>query len=130
MISTWADLQSYARARYRLARDEADTFALIFAIPGDRTQQVVVSHFRALDRDFIELRTPVCRETELDPRAALRHNATCSVGALAIHEGMYYLIHPALLQTLDGEEFELPLQAMALHADTLEARHTRGLDAF
>ena len=38
--------------------------------------------------------------------------------------------HRALLQTLDGEKFETPLQAMARHADTLEARHTRVLDTF
>jgi len=39
-------------------------------------------------------------------------------------------VHKALLRTLDNEEFELPLHAMALHADTLEARHTSGHDDF
>ena len=43
---------------------------------------------------------------------------------------VYYLVHRALLGTLDAEEFELPLHAMALHADTLEARHTQDLDAY
>lgn len=135
-MRTWADLQSYARDTYRLAEDIEDHFALIFAIPGGRTQQVVVSHFRAMERDFIEFRTPVCREDQLAPRTALLHNATgrehnhSILGALALHEGVYYLVHRALLGTLDAEEFELPLHAMALHADTLEARLTQDLDAY
>ncbi len=135
-MSRWNELQTYARSKYRLALDEESKFAVIFAIPdpsrqdGGRTQQIVVSLFRAIERDFIELRTPVCREAELEPRAALLHNSTWSIGALALHEGMYYLVHKALLKTLDVEEFELPLHAMALHADTLEAQYTRGLDAF
>lgn len=129
-MSTWADLKSYARDKYRLAIDEEQRFALVFAIPDGRTQQVVVTHFRALERDFIELRTPVCREEDLEAKAALRHNDTCSIGALALHDGVYYLVHKALLRTLDNEEFELPLHAMALHADTIEARQTSGLDAY
>jgi hypothetical protein len=129
-MSTWDELRSYARDKYRLSEDLEGRFALVFAIPGGRTQQVVVTHFRALDRDFVELRTPVCNEAELAPRAALLHNSTCSIGALALYDGVYYLVHKALLRTLDNEEFELPLHAMALHADTIEARQTRGLDAF
>ena len=135
-MRTWAELQSYARGKYRLSEDVEDRFALIFAIPGGRTQQVVVSHFAALGRDFIEFRTPVCREDQLDARVALLHNANFGeqhhsiLGALALHEGVYYLVHRALLGTLDSEEFELPLHAMALHADTLEARHTQNLDAY
>jgi hypothetical protein len=129
-MSTWDELKGYVRDKYRLAIDEPERFALVFGIPGGRTQQVVVAHFRALDRDFIEIRTPVCGEAALDPRAALKHNSTCHIGALALHDGIYYLVHKALLRTLDNEEFELPLHAMALHADTLEARHTSGLDAF
>ena len=131
----WTELQTYARGKYRLAQDDEQQFAVVFTIPdrqppGGRTQQIVVSHFRALDRDFIELRTPVCREADFEPRAALLHNSTCNIGALALHEGVYYLVHKALLRTLDTEEFELPLHAMAMHADTLEAQHTRGQDAF
>ena len=38
-MRTWADLQSYARDKYWLAEDLEDRFALIFAIPGGRTQQ-------------------------------------------------------------------------------------------
>jgi hypothetical protein len=135
-MRTWAELQSYARGKYRLSEDVEDRFALIFAIPGGRTQQVVVTRFAALERDFIEFRTPVCREDQLAPRAALLHNATFGehhhsiLGSLALHEGVYYLVHRALLGTLDSEEFELPLHAMALHADTLEARHTQNLDAY
>jgi hypothetical protein len=129
-MSTWEELRTYARDKYRLALDEDDRFAVVFAIPGGRTQQVVITHFRAIERDFIEFRTPVCTEADLQPRAALEHNSTCSIGALALHGGVYYLVHKALLRTLDNEEFELPLHAMALHADTLEAAQTAGHDAF
>ena len=135
-MRTWAELQSYARGKYRLSEETEHSFALVFAIPGGRTQQIVVTHFAAMERDFIEFRTPVCPEAQLDPRAALLHNSSCAeghhsiLGALALHNGGYYLVHRALLSTLDSEEFELPLHAMALHADTLEARQTRGLDAY
>ena len=129
-MRTWAELQSYVRGKYRLAEDHEDRFALVFAIPGGRTQQIVVSLFTALERDFIEFRTPVCKEGEMEPRAALLHNSSARVGALALHEGVYYLVHQALLHTLDPEELELPLHAMAMHADTLEADQTRGEDAY
>ncbi len=129
-MHTWAELQGYVRAKYRLAEDSDERFALVFAIPGGRTQQIVVSRFTAIDREFIEFRTPVCPEAALEPRAALLHNDTTSIGALALHEGVYHLVHHALLHTLDPEELELPLHAMAMHADMLEAERTAGSDTY
>ncbi len=129
-MTTWQDLQNYARENYSLTADEDAHFLLTFALDDDRSHPIQVRKFKAFDRTWIEFRSPVCRSDEMTPLAALRRNNEFVVGALVLDEDMYYLVHNAALATLDMTEFELPLHVVSQSADRLESEHALDPDRF
>jgi hypothetical protein len=129
-MPTWAEIQDYARSKYKLSRDEDNSFALIWAYDNNRTQQIFVRRFEAFDEDFIEFRTPVCKEPEMSHTVALRKNAQFVVGALALEDGHIFMMHNAPLRTMDIDEFEMPLHVLARTADKLEEEYSSGSDDF
>jgi len=124
-MPTWHELRQHARTAYTLSVDEETWFSLVWSLDTERTQQIVVSHYEAMDRDWIEFRSYVCKEAEMTPRVALRKNEGLGLGALALDEdGDYVLIHRAALASLDPDEFVLPLRLIAQTADELEIQQT------
>jgi len=128
-MPSWAEIQEYARNTYKLSRDEDTQIALIFAYEDGRSQQVFVRRFEAWDQECIEFRTPVCREEDMNPKVALTRNAKLDLGALALDDGMYFLIHNVCLRNLALDEFERPLHYLAVIADELEEQYAGG-DAY
>ena len=126
---TWDELKAYARSRYTLADDEEDLFSIVWEYENGRKQEIKVSRFQLLDRDFIEFNSAVCSLESLDPVDALQRNVDFGLGMLALRGETYVVRHTALLATLDLEEFELPLRLIASSADILEAELT-GEDDF
>jgi hypothetical protein len=124
-MPTWGEIQEHVRSKYTLSKDEERHFALVWEYEGGRTQQVFVRPFSAYDQDWVEFRTFVCAESEMSPRVALRKNESFVFGALALDDdGDYVMIYSAPLATLDPEELEMPLNALARVADRLEEEHT------
>ncbi len=122
-MPTWPEIQQHARHTYSLQQDEEDFFSLVFRYDDDRTQKIWVRHFSAMDAEWLEFRSVVCRGTELRPEVALRKNADFVIGALALDkDDDYVLVHNAPLATMDLDEFERPLHAIAYSADRLERR--------
>lgn len=120
-MPTWTELQSYARSKYKLAEDDERSFRIIFGFEDGRSQIIDVQTFDAFNQQFIEFRSPVCKEDQMNPRTALLKNTKLPIGSLALTENGYYvLVHNASLKHLDLEEFELPLHVMAKIADSLE----------
>jgi hypothetical protein len=127
-MPSWSEIQEYARSKYKLSRDEDDHFALIFSFPDDRSQQIFVKRFEAFDQECVEFRTPVCNEADMNPKVALTKNAEFAIGALALDDGLIFLMHNAMLKNLDMDEFELPLHVLASCADDLEQEYAAGDD--
>jgi hypothetical protein len=128
-MPSWSEIQEYARSKYILQNDEDDWFALVFEYESGRTQKIRVKKFEAFDSDWIEFRSMVCKGTELAPKVALRKNFEFVIGALALDgDDDYVLLHNAPLATLDIEEFERPLKAIARTADALEQDYSEGND--
>ncbi len=125
-MPTWDELRGYAREKYKLQDDEPGYFSLVFRVESERTQLITVRRVTAFDSDWIEFRSPVCREGQMDPKHALRQNATFAVGALALDGEKYYLLYSIPLATMQTEEFELPLHVLARTADSLEGTFTTG----
>lgn len=129
-MPTWGEIQEYARSKYKLSVDEEQRFSIVWAYDNGRSQQIWVRNFQAMERDWIEFRTYVCRAGELKPEVALAKNFGYSIGALAVDsDGDYVMLHNALLATLDPDEFELPLRVLAGTADEIEKDHS-GADDF
>ena len=128
-MPTWGELKEYARSKYTLNNDDEEGFSIVFKFDDDRTQQIGVHHFTAFDKDWVEFRSYVCKEAEMSPKVALRKNDDFAIGALALDDdGDYCLLYSAQLDTLDPEEFELPLHILARIADDLEETFSSGDD--
>lgn len=128
-MPTWSQLQEYARGNYALTEDDADGFAIEVALPGGRSQLVgvhrVVAQELEREREWVVFKSFVCKRAALDPEVALRKNAGLLVGALALDkDDDYFIIHAALIETMDADEFEVPLAQIAKIADSLEAELT------
>jgi hypothetical protein len=129
-MPSWNEIKDYVQSKYTLNVDAPTHFSLVFGYDDDRSQQIGVRNFHSGDEEWIEFRTFVCAEADLNPRVALRKNEDILVGALALDkDGDYCLIHNARLATLDLTEFEYPLHALAHSADLLEEEHS-GQDDF
>ncbi len=121
-MPTWPEIQEYARSKYTLQNDDERRFALVFEFDNARTQLIGVRHFEAFDKDWVEFRSVVCKEAQMNHRVALKKNDDFVVGALSLDEdGDYCFIYSVCLETLDPDEFELPLHVVARTADRLEA---------
>jgi hypothetical protein len=128
-VPTWPQLKDYARTKYTLDDDGDDEFSLIFEFETGRTQKIGVTRFLAFGKDWIELRSYVCKGDQLDPQVALRKNEDFAIGALALdEEGDYCLVYSLALETMDPDEFEVPLHALAHVADELEAHYAASDD--
>ena len=124
-MPTWGEIKEYARSKYNLNHEHDEAFSLVWEFEDKRTQQVSVHHFTAFDKDWIEFRSFVCHEADLNPRVALRKNKDFPIGALALDEdGDFYMVYNVRLDSMDPDEFELPLRVLARIADKLEAEHT------
>lgn len=120
-MPTWGEIQEYARSKYTLSQDHDEHFSLVFGFDDDRTQLINVRHFNAFDKDWIEFRSVICKEAEMAHKVALRKNDDFVVGAIALDsDGDYCFIYSVCLESMDPEEFELPLHVIARTADKLE----------
>ncbi len=129
-MPTWREIQEYVRSKYTLNADDDERFSLIWEYDDGRTQLINVRHFNAFDKDWVEFRSAVCKEAEMAHRVALRKNDDFVVGALSIDEdGDYCFVYSACLDTMDPDEFELPLHVIARTADRLEKDYS-GEDRF
>ncbi len=129
-MPTWAEVQEYARSKYKLADDQEGNFRLVFEYDNRRLQAVIVSRFEALNREWCDFASAACKLDQMPPEEALRRNYQFAVGALALHEDIYVVRYSVQMGTMDMEEFELPLHVVASTADKLEQEFASGQDQF
>ena len=122
-MATWKQIREYARSRYKLQDDEDDNFTLVWGFEDGRSQLVQVNLFEAFERPWIEFLSACCDEDDLDKGKALRKNGKLGCGALVLDQGRYYLRYTHPIDTMDLEELEVPLRAIAIAADQIEAEH-------
>jgi hypothetical protein len=129
-MPTWPEIQEYVRSKYNLQDDDERRFSLVFVFDDNRSQLINVRHFNAFDKDWIEFRSVICKETQMPHRVALKKNDDFVVGAITLdNDGDYCFVYSVCLETLDPDEFELPLHVVARTADKLEEDYT-GADEY
>ena len=131
-MASWDELRTHAEETFgAFSIDTGGMFAVDLTYDDGRTQKVYVRQFTSRDREFFELRTLVCKQTELEPIEALRRNAEGGVGFLGLEDGMYFLMHRLPLESLmTFALFDEPLRAIAADADALEQAFSAGNDMF
>ena len=119
--ASWTEVQEHLRGRYRLQKDEAQSFLLGFAVgpPGNAEPAVGESliqgvhgqHLVVEAREFVLLRAEVCSDRALDPLAALQHSAKLVLGALVLL-GVFPLIARKIIDGVQARKvyarFEKP----------------------
>lgn len=119
-MPTWAEVQEYARSKYKLAEDKENAFKLVWEYQNKRLQAIWVSKFEAMNREWIDFASACCKQSEMAAEVALRKNMGFAVGALCLDKDVYVFRYSVQLATMDLEEFELPLHVVAATADSLE----------
>ena len=98
-MPSWAEVQEYARSKYKLAEDKENSFKIVFEYNNGRLQAVIVSRFEALDREWVDFASACCRKDQMDQETALKKNFQFAVGALCLDN----VTDPRLLQQLARE---------------------------
>lgn len=138
---SFAEVQAHLRSRYRLQKDEAQSFLLGFAFdpPGGASpdqapliQGVSGQLVTVEGRDFLLLRAEVCSDRALDPLAALLHSAKLVLGALLLLGNHYVLRYTLPLSSLALADLDYALTYLAREAALTRARvaqHVVGREA-
>lgn len=119
-MPTWAEVQEYAREKYKLAEDNEDSFKLVWSYEGDRLQAIIVSRFESMGREWCDFASACCKLDEMSPETALKKNMSFALGALALDKDVYVFRYSCQMQTMDMDEFEVPLHVVASTADRIE----------
>ena len=125
-MPSWAEVQEYARSKYKLAEDNENNFKLVFEYQSKRLQAVIVSRFEAMNRDWCDFASACCKLSDMNPEVALRKNMQFAVGAICLDRDIYVVRYSVQMATMDMEEFELPLHVVASTADAIEQEFTGG----
>lgn len=128
-MAAWNDLRQYIYSRYRVSQEAPGVIRLMFNLGNGRTQNVLVSGKQAGAFEYFVIWTPVCHESQISAREAMLRNATMSIGALGLVDGTVILRWSAPLKDLDPDEFDVPLQGLAIAGDMLEQEFS-GADRF
>lgn len=129
-MATWEDLSGYIRVNYGVAREESgQMLQLGFQISEKRTHMVIVSLSSDGSQDWAQLEAPVGMAADVDIPAAAQIMGDALCGGLIAHDGMLLVRHAVPLNSLDVEEFDIPLRVVVASADALEMRFT-GVDDF
>ncbi|MBT8453410.1 MAG: hypothetical protein KJO40_15715 [Deltaproteobacteria bacterium] len=119
-VPTWTDIKDHARSSYKLADEQDHSFKVVFAYPDNRLQAVIVSHYRAMDRSWVDFSSACCRADRMDPEAALQQSFNLAVGSLCLDGDVYVVRHTAMVDHIHLTDLELSMHAVARAADQIE----------
>jgi len=129
-MPSWEEIQAFARERFELVEDQIGYFATIVKFEDQRKQRISATYFEIDRVGYVQIRTRVCREQELDPEWALEQNASLVIGAFALEQGTYFVSRTVAAYSLFLDEFECMILNIAAYADDVEAARRSGADDF
>ncbi|MDH3623002.1 MAG: hypothetical protein OES69_00280 [Myxococcales bacterium] len=119
-MSTWTELKRHASKSYRLADERDHSFKVVFKYPGGRLQAVIVSHYEAMGRVWVDFSSACCRIDRMDPREALEQGFNLAVGAICLDGDVYVVRHTVLLDELAADDLQIHMHSVARAADQIE----------
>jgi hypothetical protein len=119
-VPTWTDIKDHARSSYTLAEEHDHSFKVVFEYPDSRLQAVIVSHYQAMGRSWVDFSSACCRVDRMDPKAALQQSFNLAVGSLCLDGDVYVVRHTAMVDDLQLADLNLSLHAVARAADQIE----------
>jgi len=119
-VPTWTDIKDHARSSYKLADEHEHSFKVVFAYPGNNLQAVIVSHYQAMGRSWVDFSSACCRADRLDPEAALQQSFNLAVGSLCLDGDVYVVRHTVMVDHLHLADLEIAMHAVARAAEQIE----------
>lgn len=119
-MPTWTDIKDHARSSYKLAEERDHDFKVVFDYPSGRLQAVIVTHYQAMGRSWIDFSSACCRAERMSPDAALQHSFQLAVGSLCLDGDVYVVRHTVMADQLELADLELLMHAVAKTADQIE----------
>lgn len=107
----WAAIDEHLRTRGTVG---ARPNGLVFSREG---RVMVIDRARILDDTWLVLRTPVCNEADLDPRAVHERNGILAVAAMVVENGRYLFRVAVPLKATDAGALD---RLIALSFDAAE----------
>lgn len=113
-MTTWTQVQHFARQNYVLRRDEEDQLVIACSVAevtdgspvSDEVELVHAQIVTEFGEPWLLLRVAVCSEHLLDIPAALKRCARQVLGALVLADNLLALRHGVPLATLRQDDFE------------------------
>ncbi len=119
-MPTWTDIKDHARSSYKLAEEHDHSFKVVFEYSSGRLQAVIVSHYQAMGRSWVDFSSACCRIDRMDPKAALQQSFNLAVGSLCLDGDVYVVRHTVMVDDLRPADLELLMHAVARAADQIE----------
>jgi hypothetical protein len=119
-VPTWTDIKDHARSSYKLAEEHDHSFKVVFAYPNNRLQAVIVSHYQAMGRSWVDFSSACCRAGRIDPAAALQQSFNLAVGSLCLDGDVYVVRHTAMADHMHLADLGVSMHAVARAADQIE----------
>ena len=116
-MATWASVENYIKANYKVAEQDGSILTLLFDMGGGRSQMMMVTTAGAL----VQFVSPFATLGQISIEqvfAAIR--AESIVLGISGVGGTLMVTHSQLLETADAEEIDMGLQLVAETADLLE----------
>jgi hypothetical protein len=109
-VACWSTIEQHLRQTGKVLSERPEGLVLL---RDDRP--VVIDRVRVLDETWLVLRTPVCDEHDLDPRAVHERNGLLAVAALVVEAGRYLFRVAVPLKATDPPALDRMI-ALALDA--------------
>jgi len=119
-VPTWTDIKDHARSNYKLAEEHDHSLKVVFVYPEGRLQAVIVSHYQAMGRSWVDFSSACCRVDRMEPQVALQQSFSLAVGSLCLDGDVYVVRHTVLVDHLQLTDLELSMHAVARAADQIE----------
>ena len=119
-VPTWTDIKDHARSSYKLAEEHEHDFKVVFDYPSGRLQAVIVTHYEAMGRSWVDFSSACCRAERLDPESALHQSFKLAVGSLCLDGDVYVVRHTVMADQMELADMEIAMHAVARTADQIE----------
>jgi hypothetical protein len=130
-MANWQGLKDFIKGKYNLQSDNGESFTLVLNITGtDRSQLVIVSSVNQKDGTaWARISSPIGSVNDISNKDLvdiLEFLGDYYTGGLVKYGDRYFVRHCMQLADLSDKEFLVPMDIVAIAADTIEQKFVGG----
>jgi hypothetical protein len=125
-MPSWNDVRDRLRTTYKLEDDEGELLSIVWTLADDRTQKVVIKHFKLHERDMVEIKSAFAKGKSPDAKELLAKNAEMPLATVALAGDIYFVVYNAPLEHVHTDDLAFFMTTVATTADALEKEFGTG----